>query len=111
MKELEYFERIASSPKPEVFKAVITRVLPIGLFVEVVDIQTRGIVRAGDPECGDYRFDAARGCLVTRNAPHRIIRASDILDVQPVGIERERGTVVFKIARKARKKFSPAGSG
>jgi hypothetical protein len=74
-------------------------VLPIGLFVEVVDIQTRGIVRAGDPACGDFRFDHSRNCLVSRNG-RMIIRASDIIDVVPVGIERERGTVVFKITGK-----------
>jgi hypothetical protein len=88
-----------SSGKREVFKAVITRVLPIGLFVEVVDIQTRGIVRAGDPACGDFRFDHSRNCLVSRNG-RLVIRASDIIDVIPVGIERERGTVVFKITGK-----------
>jgi ribonuclease R len=99
MKELEFFERIVSSGKREVFKAVITRVLPIGLFVEVVDIQTRGIVRAGDPACGDFRFDHSRNCLVSRNG-RLVIRASDIIDVIPVGIERERGTVVFKITGK-----------
>jgi hypothetical protein len=79
--------------------AVITRVLPIGVFVEVVDIHTRGIVGAGDPACGDFRFDYARNCLVSRTG-RMVIRASDISDVVPVGIERDRGSVVFKITGK-----------
>lgn len=98
MKELEYFERIAASKKPEVFKAIITRVLPIGLFVEVVDVQTRGIVRAGEPAYKDYRFDAAKARLVSRSNPKKTVSASDIIDVVPTGIERERGTVVFRVA-------------
>jgi hypothetical protein len=86
---------------------VITRVLPIGLFVEVVDIQTRGIVRAGDPACGDFRFDHARKCLVSRNG-RLVIRASDVIDVVPVGIEKERGTVVFRITGKPGIERTPA---
>lgn len=100
MKELEYFERIAASPKPQVFQAVVTRVLPIGLFVEVVEIQTRGIVRAGDPAYRDYRYDFAQQRLVSRTSSRKTVRTSDIINVIPVGIERERGTVVFRAVEK-----------
>ena len=117
MKELEYFARIAASSQPQVFKAIITRVLPIGLFVEVVDIQTRGIVRAGDPAYADYRFDHARACLVSRSHPRNAITASQIIDVIPTGIEKERGSVVFRVAdvkipgKLRRRKQHPPGDG
>jgi hypothetical protein len=73
-------------------------VLPIGLFVEVVDIQTRGIVRAGEPAYKDYRFDPAKSRLVSRSNPKKTVNASEIIDVVPVGIEKERGSVVFRVA-------------
>jgi len=73
-------------------------VLPIGLFVEVVDIQTRGIVRAGDPAYRDSRFDHERSTLVSRSTGKKTVGAGDILDVIPTGIEKERGTVVFRVA-------------
>ena len=98
MKELEYFARQAASKKPDVFKVLVSRVLPIGLFVEVVDIQTRGIIRAGDPAYKDSRFDAAKSCLVSRTTGKKTVRPGDILDAIPTGIEKERGTVVFRVA-------------
>ncbi len=109
MKELEYFDRVIKGGTDEVFKAVITRVLPIGLFVEVVEIQTRGIVRAGDPACGDFRFDHLKNCLVSRNG-RMVIRASDIIEVTPVDIERDRGSVVFRITGKPGKERSPVAT-
>ncbi len=98
MKELEYFTRQTTAKKPDVFKVLVSRVLPIGLFVEVVDIQTRGIIRAGDPAYADSRFDAAKGCLVSRVTGRKTVRPGDILNAVPTGIERERGTVVFRVA-------------
>ncbi len=98
MKELEYFTAQAAAKKPGVFKVLVSRVLPIGLFVEVVDIQTRGIIRAGDPAYQDSRFDAAKGCLVSRTTGRKTVSPGDILDAIPTGIEKERGTVVFRVA-------------
>ena len=99
MKELEYFARQAAAKQPDVFKVIVTRVLPIGLFVEVVDIQTRGIIRAGDSAYKDSRFDGVKNCLVSRTTGKKTVRAGDILDAIPSGIEKERGTVVFRVAQ------------
>lgn len=96
LKELEYFESLASSPNPETWPCLVSRVLPFGLFIETAYSQTRGAIRLPDLGWPDPYFDGGTQSLRNRRPPIAI-RAGDRIDAVPVGIDRERGTVNFKL--------------
>ena len=98
LKELEYFERLASMEKPEPWPCMVSRVLPFGLFIETTNSQTRGAIRFPDLGLPDPFFDAASSTLRNRQ-PAIAIRAGDFLEAIPTGIDRERGTVNFRLLR------------
>ncbi len=98
LKELEYFERLASAEHPEPWRCMVSRVLPFGLFIETIDSQTRGAIRLPDLGLPDPFFDAASQTLRNRR-PEVAIRAGDFLEAIPTGIDRERGTVNFRLLR------------
>ena len=98
LKELEYFERLASMKNPEPWPCMVSRVLPFGLFIETTNSQTRGAIRFPDLGLTDPFFDAACATLRNRN-PEVAIRAGDFIEAVPTGIDRERGTVNFRLLR------------
>lgn len=96
IKELQYFENLAKQPDAEPVQLLVTRVLPFGLFVEAVMGGTRGLVRTGDLGVPDIRYDHGLGRMISRSTG-REFKAGDRLAALPCGIERERGTVLFRI--------------
>ena len=98
LKELEYFDRLASAEHPEPWLCMVSRVLPFGLFIETTNSQTRGAIRMPDLGLADPFFDAASQTLRNRQPPVAI-RAGDFVEAIPTGIDRERGTVNFRLLR------------
>ena len=98
LKELEYFERLASMENPEPWPCMVSRVLPFGLFIETTNSQTRGAIRFPDLGLPDPFFDADSATLRNRT-PEVAIRAGDFIEAIPTGIDRERGTVNFRLLR------------
>jgi len=98
LKELEYFERLASMENPEPWPCMVSRVLPFGLFIETTNSQTRGAIRFPELGLPDPFFDAGSSTLRNRN-PEVAIRAGDFIEAIPTGIDRERGTVNFRLLR------------
>ena len=98
LKELEYFERLASMENPEPWPCMVSRVLPFGLFIETTNSQTRGAIRFPDLGLPDPFFDADSVTLRNRT-PEVAIRAGDFIEAIPTGIDRERGTVNFRLVR------------
>jgi ribonuclease R len=98
LKELEYFERLASMENPEPWPCMVSRVLPFGLYIETTNSQTRGAIRFPELGLPDPFFDAASSTLRNRN-PEVAIRAGDFIEAIPTGIDRERGTVNFRLLR------------
>jgi exoribonuclease R len=105
IKELAYFQKIIKSPKPTLFKAMVSKALRVGLFVEVTEIFTKGIVRADALEEAGYYFDANTERYLKRKGGGPLTVGS-VLDVVPIFIEQERGSVAFRLADKQ----SPASS-
>ncbi|MES2705436.1 MAG: VacB/RNase II family 3'-5' exoribonuclease [Verrucomicrobiota bacterium] len=96
LKELEYFESLASSPNPEPWPCLVSRVLPFGLFIETAYSGTRGAIRLPDLGWPDPFFDGASQTMRNRRPP-MAIKAGDRVDAVPTGIDRERGTVNFRL--------------
>lgn len=96
LKELEYFQALASSPNPEPWPCLVSRVLPFGLFIETANSGTRGAIRLPDLGWPDPYFDGASQTMRNRRPPI-VIRAGDRIDAVPTGIDKERGTVNFRL--------------
>jgi exoribonuclease R len=59
---LQYLHMCSLKKDPPVFNCVVTDVRHFGLFVEAIDIMTKGLIKSEDfPHCregGEWRFEA-----------------------------------------------------
>lgn len=101
LKELEYFETLAADPRPEPWPCLVSRVLPFGLFIETATTQTRGAIRLPDLGWPDPYFDGPSQTMRNRR-PVQAIRAGDRINAVPISIDRERGTVNFRLLESSR---------
>ena len=97
IKELAYFQKIIRSPKPTIFKAMVSKALRVGLFVEVTEVFVKGIVRAEALEQAGYFFDSNTERYLKRKGGGPLT-VGTVLDVIPVFIETDRGSVAFRLA-------------
>lgn len=97
IKELAYFEKEIRDGKPVKLQATVTQVRRIGLFVELMEIMTRGIVKAEDMGNRPYFFDGKLEQYICRK-PRDVIKSGTVIDVIPIYVEQDRGTVGFRLA-------------
>ena len=96
LKEMAYFTKLIAQKKPPTFRAVISSVRRIGLFIELSEVMTRGIVRHEDLGPHPYLFEAKLEQYVCRK-PRRTLRTGDVITVAPIAVELERGSVAFRL--------------
>ena len=58
LKMLQYLHMCSLEKDPPVFKTVVTDVRHFGLFVEAIDIMTKGLIKIEDFDPGEWRFEA-----------------------------------------------------
>ena len=58
LKMLQYLHMCSLEKDPPVFKTVVTDVRHFGLFVEAIDIMTKGLIKSEDFSPGEWRFEA-----------------------------------------------------
>jgi ribonuclease R len=94
LKIVEYFERLSRKSPPKQFEAVVVEIARIGLFVEILGLQTRGLIRVGDlPGDKPYRYEAARMRYV---GGKKVIQLGDTLDVELARVDRQRCFIDFR---------------
>ena len=76
--------------------AAISSVRRIGLFIELSEVMTRGIVRHEDLGPQHFEFDAKKEQYVCAK-PKRTLKVGDIIDVVPIAVEHDRGSVAFRL--------------
>ena len=96
IKEMAYFTQLISAKKPPKFQAAISSVRRIGLFIELSEVMTRGIVRHEDLGPHHFEFDAKKEQYVCAK-PKRTLKVGDIIDVVPIAVEHDRGSVAFRL--------------
>ncbi|SHK04562.1 ribonuclease R [Rubritalea squalenifaciens DSM 18772] len=57
MKMMEYLLNLTRESNPPVFEGIITDVVRMGLFVEILDMQVKGLVKVMDFPRGDWRLE------------------------------------------------------
>ena len=98
LKMTEYLERLCDEDQSRTFEANVTDVRPIGVFVELDELLTKGLIRKMDlPSRGDYYFDRARTQFRSRISD-RTISIGDQLEVRLIRVDRSRGFVDFALA-------------
>ena len=55
---LQYLHMCSLEKDSPVFKTVVTDVRHFGLFVEAIDIMTKGLIKSADFGPGEWRFEA-----------------------------------------------------
>lgn len=94
LKELEYFDRQIRSGQPDKFRAAIMDVKRFGLFIELAEVLTRGLVRPEDFGTPHHEYDGRQNAFRLYR-PNRTLSAGNVIDVRPVRIDRERRVVEF----------------
>ncbi len=100
LKELEYFSDLSEQPEPPVFPATVTRVLRVGVMVELDGLMVRGFVPMADAGLKGARYDGAREHFMTPSG--KVWAVGTALSVAPAGIEKDRGNVLFRTLAKVR---------
>ncbi|MGB2402770.1 MAG: ribonuclease R [Akkermansiaceae bacterium] len=99
LKMLQYLHMCSLEKEPPVFNCVVTDVRHFGLFVEAIDIMTKGLIKSEDfPHCrqrGEWRFEAnllrfsgPKGSKLTIGQQHRC-------HIAKVDMERQMVDFIF----------------
>ena len=100
LKMLQYLHMCSLMDEPPVFKTVVTDVRHFGLFVEAIDIMTKGMIKTEDfpgaREGVDWQFEAN---LIRFNGPKGAsYQVGQQHDVHVANVDMERQMVDFKFA-------------
>jgi ribonuclease R len=71
VKKIEFFQRQIASKNPQEFQAIVVDVRSFGLFVELPEIMTSGLVPVNSLPEDFYLFDAAKLCFIGRKTKRR----------------------------------------
>jgi len=110
MKELEYFQNLIDSNSDQTFTAVVWDVRRNGLFIELVDLQVRGLVQPEDFPDGEFWFDN-QGMRWSCNRPkHRLYTIGTKIPVTITHVNWDRRLLDFTIVDEGDEKQSPGQS-
>lgn len=96
LKQFEYFLNIARGKERVVFEAIITEVLPRGIFIELSDYFLRGMIRRDDMPLRDF-FLVPQSQRVVNDAGQTLVHAGSRIrvEVRRVNIARKHLDFVF----------------
>lgn len=98
LKMLEYIERLCQDESDQTFRAAVTDLRPMGVFVELIQLGIRGLIRKEDlPSRADYFFDRSQPGFKSRKGGKSIV-LGDRIDVGLARVDRSRGFVDFQLA-------------
>ncbi|MFK7909851.1 MAG: ribonuclease R [Akkermansiaceae bacterium] len=96
LKMLQYLHMCSLEKDPPVFKTVVTDVRHFGLFVEAIDIMTKGLIKTEDFGPGEWRFEAN---LLRFTGPNdHSYQVGQQYDCIVANVDMERQMVDFKFA-------------
>jgi len=92
IKKYRYLQSLLAQRKPPVYEAVVAKVVNFGMFVEVPDLQVRGLVHASAMSDRFVRFSHASKTL---RAGRKVYRIGDRVPVTPVKVDYEKRQIDF----------------
>lgn len=96
VKKLEYFQRQLDSKNPDEFTAFVSDVKPLGLLIELPDVDTVGLIPAALLPDGPFDFDSQRLRFVNRRR-NCSFSLGDRFKVIVVRVDNERRTMDFAV--------------
>jgi ribonuclease R len=97
LKKIEYFVLQLEARTPEVYDATVTDVRPLGLLIELPELDTTGLVPMETIPGGPWQFDSVRVRLVQRRSNAAIGLGAN-LRVQVLRVDPVRKLIDFAIA-------------
>ena len=98
LKQFEFFLNIARGEERMEFEAIVTEVMPRGLFVELSDYFLRGMVKAEDLPRREYFFEPAMQ-RVTDSRGRTVVSAGQCIMVQVRRVDIDRKHLDFVLAK------------
>ncbi len=96
LKMIEYLENLLKDNANQTFIAMVTEVRPIGVFIELVDLMVKGMIRKIDlPSSDAYTFDKTKMKLVSVLNKKKSIGVTDLIEVKLIRIDKSRGFLDF----------------
>ncbi len=98
LKLMEYISWVAKQQPDKTFEALVYDIKPLGLFVELTDLNIKGLIRKDDlPKGARYFIDSSLK-EVTASGSNFCIKAGDTVQVRLRDIDHERQFINFELA-------------
>jgi ribonuclease R len=94
IKKVEFFQRQIASKKPQEFQAIVVDVRSFGLFVELPEIMTSGMVHVSSLPEDFYLFDATKLCFTGRRTKRRY-KVGDRMSVVVSRVDAQKRQIDF----------------
>lgn len=96
IKLFEYLQRIAEMHDPHEFDGLVTDVRPMGLMVEVPNMNLRGVVKREDLPEGRWRLEGHRGAWVSSDG--KLIQIGMRVPLHVIALDLDRRFIDFAVA-------------
>lgn len=94
IKKVEFFQRQIASKKPQQFQAIVVDVRSFGLFVELPEIMTSGMIHVNSLPEDFYLFDAVKLCFTGRRTKRRY-KVGDRMSVVVARVDGQKRQIDF----------------
>ncbi|MCF6311566.1 MAG: ribonuclease R [Verrucomicrobiales bacterium] len=98
LKLMEYIAWVAREQPDKTFEAIVYDIKPLGLFVELTDLNIKGLIRKEDLPKGERYYIDANLKEVTASGSDFLIKAGDTVEVRLRDIDHERQFINFALA-------------
>ncbi len=98
LKLMEYMLWVSQEKPDKTFEALVYDIKPLGIFVELTDLNIKGLIRKDDLPQGERYFVDSTRKEITASGSNFLIQAGDTLQVRLRDIDYERQFINFELA-------------
>ena len=98
LKLMEYMLWISQEKPDKIFEALVYDIKPLGIFVELTDLNIKGLIRKDDLPKGERYFVDSTKKEITASGSDFLIQAGDTVQVRLRDVDHERQFINFELA-------------
>lgn len=98
LKLIEYMLWVSQEKPDKEFEALVYDIKPLGIFVELIDLNIKGLIRKDDLPPGERYFVDSTRKEITGSGSNFLIQAGDSIQVRLRDVDHERQFINFELA-------------
>jgi len=98
LKLIEYMLWVSKEKPDKKFEALVYDMKPLGIFVELTDLNIKGLIRKEDLPQGERYFIDSTRKEITASGSNFLIKAGDTIQVRLRDVDHERQFINFELA-------------